>query len=385
MTVAVSRSASAARVKFAAVRAEMAAALIERDEEIDLVLSALVAKEHVLLVGPPGCAKSLLLDSVFRWVGGTKFALLMTKFTVPEEVVGPVSLAGLKEDRFLRITAGKLPEADFAYLDEIFKSSSAILNSLLRMLNERTFDAGDGVPRKTPLKLCVGASNEWPNPETGKELAAIFDRFTFRKAVRPIFTQAGRRRLLWERDHAPALSDTIAPIEIEAAHFDAMSLPWSSSATDAMETILRELSKEGVQPGDRRQVKAVAAARASAWLNGAERVEPEHLEVLAAVLWDDPVEQPAVCAKVIARIANPAGMRVNQSLLEMEQILASTDARNLAEAAKAAAKLAEIERQLAGLPATERVMKARAYAKDQLKRLKLASLEAVSSLPPEPA
>ena len=375
--VAAPRSASAVHARFAAARAEMAAALIERDDEIDLVLTALIAKEHVLLVGPPGCAKSLLLDSLFRWVGGTKFALLMTKYTVPEEVVGPVSLAGLKEDRYLRITAGKLPEADFTYLDEIFKSSSAILNTLLRILNERTFDAGDGVAKKVPLKLCVAASNEWPSPETGKELAALFDRFTFRKAVRPIVTQAGRKRLLWDRDHTPALSGSIAPIEIEAAHFEAMSLPWSKDATEAMETILRELAKEGVQPGDRRQVKAVAAARAYAWLHGAEQVEPGHLEVLASVLWDDPAEQPAKCVQVIARVANPTGMRVNQFLLEVEQIVAGADVRDLAAAAKAAAKLAEIDRQVSALKGNDRVEKARAYVKEQLKRLKLASLEAV--------
>jgi len=371
------KSKEAVHSKFVAARTEMAATLIERDDEIDLVLTALVAKEHVLLVGPPGCAKSVLLDSLFRWVGGIKFALLMTKYTVPEEVVGPVSLAGLKEDRYFRITAGKLPEADFTYLDEVFKASSAILNTLLRILNERTFDAGDGVARKVPLKLCVAASNEWPSPETGKELAAIFDRFTFRKAVRPILTQAGRKRLLWDRDLTPTISGTITPIEIEAAHFEAMSLPWSAPATESMETIVRELAKEGVQPGDRRQVKAVAAARAYAWLHGAEQVEPEHLEVLASVLWDDPVEQPATCAKVIAKVANPTGMQVTQYLLEVEQILAGADVRNLAEAAKAAAKFAEIDRQLATLTGNDRVEKARAYVREQLKRLKLASLEAV--------
>ena len=336
--------AATAREKFATVRQEMARALIERDDEIDLVLTALLAKEHVLLVGPPGCAKSLLLDSLLAWAGGTKFAILLTKYTVPEEVVGPVSLAGLKSDKYLRITTGKLPEADFAYLDEVFKASSAILNTLLRLLNERTFDAGDGTAKKVPLKLCVGASNEWPSPETGKELSALFDRFCFRKSVRPIITQAGRKRLLWERDHVPTLSTSITPVEVEAAHFEAMSLPWSAEASEALETVIRELAREGVQPGDRRQVKAVAAARASAWLHGAEQVEPEHLEVLASVLWDDPQEQPAVCARVIAKVANPVGMRVNQLLLEVEQILAGADVRNLAEAAKAAAKLTEVDK-----------------------------------------
>ena len=124
------------------------------DAEIDLILTAIIANEHVLLVGPPGCAKSLMLDAILSWTGGIKFAILLTKFSVPEEVIGPVSLTGLKEDRYVRITTGKLPEADFAFIDETFKGSSAILNSLLKILNERAFDAGDGVVRTVPLKLC---------------------------------------------------------------------------------------------------------------------------------------------------------------------------------------------------------------------------------------
>ena len=141
----------AVREKFAQARRELSASLIERDDEVDLVLTALVANEHALLVGPPGCAKSLLLDSVLALTGGTKFAVLLTKFSVPEEVVGPVSLSALKEDRYVRVTAGRLPEAEFAFVDEVFKASSAILNTLLKILNERVFDAGDGVTKVVPL------------------------------------------------------------------------------------------------------------------------------------------------------------------------------------------------------------------------------------------
>jgi MoxR-like ATPase len=228
-----------------------------------------------------------------------------------------------------------------------------------------------------PLKLCVAASNEWPCPETGRELAALFDRFSLRKAVAPIRSPAGRQRLLWTRDHTPKLSASVTPAEVEQAHADARALPWTAEAKAALEAILRELAKEGVQPGDRRQFKAVSVVQAYAWLNGAAAVAPEHLEVAAHCLWDDPAEQPQKVAQVIAKVANPAGMRVSPLLLEAEEVLAAADARDLAAAAKAAAKLSEIDKQLAGLTGDGRLERARGYVRDQLRRLKLASLEAL--------
>ena len=365
------------RDKFALARQELSAALIERDDEIDAVLTALIANEHVLLVGPPGCAKSLLLDSLLGWTGGRKFSILLTKFSVPEEVCGTVSLTALKEDRFVRVTTGKLPEADFAFVDECFKASSAILNTLLKILNERVYDAGDGIVRKVPLKLCVGASNEWPSPENGKELSALFDRFLLRRAVSPIRSQSGQQRLLWTRDHTPRFSTTITPEEVEQARRAALALPWSDEAKQALEAVLRELVREGVQPGDRRQFKTVGVIQAYAYLCGADAVTPEHLEIAANTLWDDPLEQPQKVVQVIGKIANPTGMRVNQLLLEAEQVLGACDVRNLADAAKAAAKLAEIDRQFASLKANGRLDRARSYVKDQLKKLKLASIEAI--------
>jgi MoxR-like ATPase len=362
--------------KFAAARRELSSALIEREEEIDLALTALVANEHLLLVGNPGTAKSLLLDALMGWTSGKRFSVLLTKFTAPEEVFGPVSLSALKEDRYKRVTAGRLPEADLCFIDEVFKASSAILNTLLRILNERVFE-NDGAAVRVPLKLCVAASNEWPAPETGKELAAILDRFLLRKSVRPVATAAGRQRLLWTRDHTPKLSTAVTPAEVDEARRAALALPWAAEAKEALEAVLRELAKEGVVPGDRRQFKAVGAAQAYAWLNGAGEVGPEHLEVLQHVLWDDPIEQPMKAAQVIARVANPTGMRVNQLLLECEQILAATDVKNLAQAASAAAKLAEIDRQLGALKGDGRLERARAHVREQIKQIRLASIEAI--------
>ena len=364
------------REKFASARKELSTTLIERDDEVDLVLTALLANEHVLLVGPPGCGKSLLLDAVMNWMSARKFSILLTKFTCVEEVMGPVSLSALKEDRHRRVTTGRLPEAEVCFIDELWKASSAILNTLLKVLNERVFE-NDGAAVKVPLKLCVSASNEWPSPDSGKELTALLDRFLFRKSVRPIGSQAGRQRLLWHRDHTPKLSTTITPAEVEHAHREVNTVPWSKGAQEALETVLRELSREGVVPGDRRQFKAVTAVRAFAYLNGADEVRPEHLEVAQHCLWDTPDEQPQKVAQVIAKVANPTGMRVTQLLLEVESVLAAIDVRNLAEAAKAAAKLGEIDKQLAALSGNGRVEKARLYLREQLKKLKLASIEAV--------
>ena len=366
------------QTKFMTTRRELSSTLIERDDEVDMILTALVCNEHPLLVGNPGTAKSLLLDSLMTWTSGRRFTALLTKFTTPDEIFGPISVQGLKEDKYRRVTTGKMPEAHLVYLDEIFKSSSAILNTLLRILNERVYENGDGSLVKVPLLLCLSASNEWPNSqEGGRELLAVFDRFLFRKTVRPILSQAGRQRLLWVRDHTPRLSTSITPEEIHKARADAMSLPWGNEAKQALEVILKELSKEGIQPGDRRQHKSVSAAQAFAYLNGAGEVECEHLEILASVLWDSPEEQPEKCASVIARIANPVGMKVNSMLMECEQILAGCDVRNLGQAATATAKLGEIGKTLATLKGNGRVERASAYVREQVRKLKLASLDSI--------
>jgi MoxR-like ATPase len=146
--------------KFNRTREELSNALVERDQEIDLLLSSLICRENPLLIGPPGTGKSMLVDALLNWMQGTKFSILFSKFSMPEEIFGPVSLNGLKNDKFIRITEGKLPCADIAFGDEIFNASSGILNTLLKILNERVYEQGDGSKIKVPLKLFVGAANQ---------------------------------------------------------------------------------------------------------------------------------------------------------------------------------------------------------------------------------
>lgn len=308
--------------KFATTRAEMADALIERDGEIDMILTSLICGEHPLLVGPPGTAKSMTLDMVMGWISdaSNKFSVLFNKFTTPEEVYGPVSVQGLKQDVYRRIITGKLPSAHFGFGDEIFKASTAILNTLLKILNERVYENGDGKFMQVPLIMFVGASNEWPNDQDGgKELGALFDRFLLRKTVKPIVGQQNRLRLLF-KDLPMNLSTTIGVKDILEAKIESESFKWRPSAMEAIIEIINELAKQGIKPGDRRQRKSVNAVRAFAYLCGSDAVEVEHLEICQHVLWDDPNEQPLECAKIVAKIANPVGMAIVEKLSQVQDI-----------------------------------------------------------------
>src|SRR5476649_1696232 len=125
--------------QFQNLRTDLVSQFPERATVIDGSLAAVLAGEHVLLIGPPGTAKSALVRSIAQSFGGSYFERLLTKFSTPEELFGPISLKALEQDRFVRVTAGKLPEAVFAFVDEVFKANSAILNSLLTLVNERVF------------------------------------------------------------------------------------------------------------------------------------------------------------------------------------------------------------------------------------------------------
>ena len=362
--------------KFQSTRKELSNSLIERQEEIDLALTCLLASEQLLLVGPPGTGKSLLVDSLMQWMHGSKFVYLLNRFTMPEELLGMYSLSELKSDRFVRITQGKLPEAQFCFLDEIFRGSPAILNILLKILNERTFDKGDGIQRRVPLELCVAAANDYPQGDEAKSLGALLDRFLVRKTVQPIKTKNGRQKLLWANSLAE-LSTSLAKPELEAARLDAQGLDWSKEAMDALENILQDLAREGVVIGDRRQAKSVVLVRAYAWLQGASEVLPEHLEVLQHVLWTEPTKEPAKVKSAILKHASPTGMKVTGLLSEAQEVLEGCNPADLAQAATTAAKLTEVQKKLSSLKKSERVREALDFVKNQIQQLRLKSLDSI--------
>ena len=201
---------------------EISVGLHERDEIVALALLAILSGQSVFLYGPPGTAKSLIARRLSLAFKESKyFEYLMNRFSTPEEVFGPVSIKELKEDRYIRKTNGYLPEADIAFLDEIWKSSPAILNTLLTIINERKFRNGDKVT-DVSLKGIAAASNEIPAENQGLE--ALYDRFIVRLVVNPMTERRNFDALLNDIPTEP-----IVPVN-ESLTFDAQK--WNEALTN---------------------------------------------------------------------------------------------------------------------------------------------------------
>lgn len=295
-------------------KAHLKTTLIGRDLEVDLCTLALVAGEHAFLEGPPGTGKSQLINNFIKATQAKGFTLLMSPFTMPEEVFGPFMLSALQKDRYLRNLTDRICEAELVFLDEAFKSSGATLNSLLTIMQERMFD-NDGKRIKCPLRSLFAASNEMPDPDAN--LGALYDRFALRTRVNPI-PQSMHRQLWFGK--MPPVKSVCTMSDFETAGQTAEAMPWSSDAQDVFEKIVYAIRDDlHITLGDRRTRKAVGICQASAAIAGGHEVRPHHLECLRFMFWESPDQIEAV-ASLVMRESNPDQMILEEFMKEIEAI-----------------------------------------------------------------
>jgi MoxR-like ATPase len=294
--------------KVTAIRDDLAATLLERETAIEAALLALLAGEHLLLLGQSGTAKSMLIRAICdRILGATYFERLLTRFSVPEELFGPLSLSALEQDRYQRVTSGSLVEAHIAFLDEVFKANSSILNALLGVINERVYhEAGQVIP--VPLLSLFGASNETPE-DNG--LGALYDRFLLRVVVPPLADDTSLRAL-FDLQPAPATA-ALTLDEIKVAQNAVSTVQLTDDATETILAIKHGLEDEGIAASDRRWKACAKLVRAKAWLEGESTTSSDHCEVLIHALWSEPA-QIRVVERVVSRVANP----LNLEAVELE-------------------------------------------------------------------
>ena len=293
--------------RFQALQTEMEGHLFERHDELEGLLLALLSRQHLLLVGPKGAAKSMMIRMLAGAIDGAKyFERLMTRFTLPDELFGPVSISALKKDRFSRLTRGYLPEANFAFLDEIWKANSSILNSLLALINERLF-YNDGEVLQCPLETLMGASAELPQEEA---LSALYDRFLLRYQVKYI-AEDGHLLEMMTDARAPDLKTRLTLEEIHDAREAVTAVELDRPLLESVAKIRRRIGGEGLSLSDRRYKESLTIVRAKAWLQGRAYAVEDDLAVLSNILWDDPASEPMVRGFVLD-IANPQEKRARE-------------------------------------------------------------------------
>jgi MoxR-like ATPase len=258
---------------------------VGKEEVIDLLAVALVGGENIFLHGPPGTAKSALVNALAKRLQTRSFDYLLTKFTEPSELFGPFDIRKLREGDLVTNTEGMLPEADFIFLDELLNANSAILNSLLLVLNERLFRRGRET-RALPVLMVVGASNHLPQDET---LKALFDRFLLRvhcdylpDTALESLLQAG-----WAMEQASGTVSVASAINADQIRVLQAALAKVDLApvVGGYVTLIRKLRSAGFEISDRRAVKLQRVVAASALLSGRQEARLSDLWVLRYV-WD---------------------------------------------------------------------------------------------------
>jgi MoxR-like ATPase len=303
-----------------AVRNRLASRYVGRELPVRLLQLALICREHVLLLGDPGTAKTDLVLRFADLVNADKFAYMLTRFTEPSEIFGSLDMAAFRNDSKYRIhTAGMLPRAQIAFLDEIFHGSSAILNTLLTLINERTFHNGSK-PVAARLMTLIGAANESPEDPI---LRAFADRLLLRVELQPIAadhlselldrgwaqeierlreTPPGRD----EEQEATRREDAILQIDEVVRLSGVLRDIDLSGVRGHYEDVIRELLAANVTLSDRRVVRGWKLVAGAALLRGAERAQLSDFWPLMH-FWTDPADVPVFTDVVQSRVEAGGG------------------------------------------------------------------------------
>ena len=329
--------------RFKLLLQEMNRGIYEKNTEISLSLLAALAGESVILLGPPGVAKSMVarqLKTAFR--DAQSFEYLMSRFSTPDEIFGPVSIQKLKtSDIYERAVEGYLPTADVVFLDEIWKAGPAIQNTLLTVINEKIFRNGNREIH-LPLKLLVAASNELP--AKGEGLEALWDRFVIRIESRPIKLEKNFRAMLLE-SHADFSGSTgalghadfadnadFSDLKITAEEYAEWAekickIGVKEEVLDAISAIRKSLravnvdeaaERRNIYVSDRRWKNIVRLLRTSAFMQDREEVDICDLLPIYHCLWQEPEERDAIRCIVIRALFSPFA----EKLVEMKNALA---------------------------------------------------------------
>ncbi|MGR2769557.1 ATPase RavA domain-containing protein [Photobacterium ganghwense] len=307
----------------------------EREETIKLCLLAALAGESVFLLGPPGIAKSLIAKRLIQAFDNSKFFdYLMTRFSTPEEVFGPLSIQELKDNgKYVRLIDGYLPTAQVVFLDEIWKAGPAILNTLLTVVNERTFKNGQDI-LPVPMRLLITASNELPEEDSGLE--ALYDRMLVRVFVNRIQEKQNFKAMLMGegpsiQELEPGLAITDQEYEDWQQHIDDIKLSdeifekiyqLKSMIEQRSEESAGEAADSELYISDRRWKKSVRLLKASAFFNGRDAINPLDLLLLQDCMWHSP-ESRHVIREVIRHFATQKAF--NQEAAQTN----ATEAQNL--------------------------------------------------------
>ena len=325
--------------RFKLLLQEMNRGIYEKETEISLSLLAALAGESIILLGPPGVAKSMVarqLKTAFR--EAQSFEYLMSRFSTPDEIFGPVSIQKLKtSDTYERAVEGYLPTADVVFLDEIWKAGPAIQNTLLTVINEKIFRNGNR-EMHLPLKLLVAASNELP--AKGEGLEALWDRFVIRIESRPIKLEKNFRAMLLEvkseergvKKQSPAAEGKANSNAITAEEYAGWTeridkIGVKEEVLDAISAIRKSLravnvdeaaERRNIYVSDRRWKNIVRLLRTSAFMQDREEVDICDLLPIYHCLWQEPEERDAIRNIVIRALFSPFA----DKLVEMKNALA---------------------------------------------------------------